>query len=121
MREIEWTPTRFGEIAPVGIFDTVEIDGCDVSRASLHNLTFIKNLELVPGCRILVSKRNMIIPHIEDNLDRGRYTDITPPVCPCCGSKTRTYSRKTSDGRTVETLHCDNPQEGLSILPARRQ
>ena len=110
MREIEWTPTRFGEIAPVGIFDTVEIDGCDVSRASLHNLTFIKNLELVPGCRILVSKRNMIIPHIEDNLDRGRYTDITPPVCPCCGSKTRTYSRKTSDGRTVETLHCDNPQ-----------
>ena len=52
----------------------------------------------------------MIIPHIEDNLDRGRYTDITPPVCPCCGSKTRTYSRKTSDGRTVETLHCDNPQ-----------
>lgn len=110
LREIEWTPTRFGEIAPVGIFDTVEIDGCDVSRASLHNLTFIKNLELVPGCRILVSKRNMIIPHIEDNLDRGRYADITPPVCPCCGSKTRTYSRKTSDGRTVETLHCDNPQ-----------
>lgn len=53
LREIEWTPTRFGEIAPVGIFDTVEIDGCDVSRASLHNLTFIKNLELVPGCRIL--------------------------------------------------------------------
>lgn len=92
LREIEWTPTRFGEIAPVGIFDTVEIDGCDVSRASLHNLTFIKNLELVPGCRILVSKRNMIIPHIEDNLDRGRYTDITPPVCPCCGSKTRTYT-----------------------------
>lgn len=110
LREIEWTPTRFGEIAPVGIFDTVEIDGCDVSRASLHNLTFIKNLELVPGCRILVSKRNMIIPHIEDNLDRGRYADITPPVCPCCGSKTRTCSRKTSDGRTVETLHCDNPQ-----------
>ena len=109
-RSIEWQTGRTGEIAPVAVFDTVEIDGCDVSRASLHNLTFIKNLELVPGCRILVSKRNMIIPHIEDNLDRGRYTDITPPVCPCCGSKTRTYSRKTSDGRTVETLHCDNPQ-----------
>lgn len=75
LREIEWTPTRFGEIAPVGIFDTVEIDGCDVSRASLHNLTFIKNLELVPGCRILVSKRNMIIPHIEDNLDRGKVVE----------------------------------------------
>ena len=42
--------------------------------------------------------------------DHPTYTDITPPFCPCCGSKTRTYSRKTSDGRTVETLHCDNPQ-----------
>lgn len=87
-RDIEWTPTRSGEIAPVGIFDTVEIDGCEVSRATLHNLTFIKNLELVPGCRILVSKRNMIIPHIEENIDRGQYHDIVPPLCPCCHSKT---------------------------------
>ena len=110
LQYIEWTPGRTGEIAPVAVFTPVEIDGCEVSRASLHNLSFIEDLELMAGNRILVSKRNMIIPHIEDNLDRGRYTDITPPVCPCCGSKTRTYSRKTSDGRTVETLHCDNPQ-----------
>jgi NAD-dependent DNA ligase len=55
------------------LFDTVEIDGCDVSRASLHDLTFIKDLELMHGCRILVSKRNMIIPHVEENLDRGRF------------------------------------------------
>lgn len=71
LQEIEWTPSRSGDLAPVAVFDSVEIDGADVSRASLHNLSFIKNLELVPGCRILVSKRNMIIPHIEDNLDRG--------------------------------------------------
>ena len=81
LRNIEWTPTRFGEIAPVGIFDPVEIDGCFVSRATLHNLTFIKELELVPGCRISVSKRNMIIPHIEENLERGHYVDAVPPVC----------------------------------------
>lgn len=116
LREIEWTPTRFGEIAPVGIFDTIEIDGCDVSRASLHNLTFIKNLELVPGCRILVSKRNMIIPHIEENLDRGQYTDIVPPNCPCCGSKTWINRRKTSDGRVVETVHCGNSTCESQIL-----
>ena len=84
LRNIEWTPTRFGEIAPVGVFDSVEIDGCSVSRATLHNLTFIKELELVPGCRISVSKRNMIIPHIEENLERGHYVDAVPPVCPCC-------------------------------------
>lgn len=116
LRKIEWTPTRFGEIAPVGIFDTIEIDGCDVSRASLHNLTFIKNLELVPGCRILVSKRNMIIPHIEENLDRGQYTDIVPPNCPCCGSKTWINRRKTSDGRVVETVHCGNSACESQIL-----
>lgn len=116
LRKIEWTPTRFGEIAPVGIFDTIEIDGCDVSRASLHNLTFIKNLELVPGCRILVSKRNMIIPHIEENLDRGQYTDIVPPNCPCCVSKTWINRRKTSDGRVVETVHCGNSACESQIL-----
>ena len=115
LREIEWTPTRFGEIAPVGIFDTVEIDGCDVSRASLHNLTFIKNLELVPGCRILVSKRNMIIPHVEENLDRGGFSmvDTIPHVCPCCGQPTRIHesSGKGENGedRIIKTLYCDNP------------
>lgn len=73
-RFIEWEPGRFGEIALVAIFDTVEIDGCSVSRAGPHNLSFIRDLELSHGCRILVSKRNMIIPHIEENLDRGHYS-----------------------------------------------
>jgi DNA ligase (NAD+) len=76
LRYIEWTPTRTGEIAPVAVFDPVEIDGCEVSRASLHNLTFIEDLGLVPGCRILVSKRNQIIPHVEENLDRGLFSFI---------------------------------------------
>ena len=115
-RSIEWQTGRSGEIAPVAMFDTVEIDGCEVSRASLHNLTFIKGLELHPGCRILVSKRNMIIPHVEENLDRGNYQDMTPQICPCCGQPTRTYSRAGDKGRIVETLHCDNPECGSRVL-----
>ena len=115
-RSIEWQTGRSGEIAPVALFDTVEIDGCEVSRASLHNLTFIKGLELHPGCRILVSKRNMIIPHVEENLDRGNYQDMTPQICPCCGQPTRTYSRAGDKGRIVETLHCDNPECGSRVL-----
>lgn len=115
-RSIEWQTGRSGEIAPVALFDTVEIDGCEVSRASLHNLTFIKELELHPGCRILVSKRNMIIPHVEENLDRGNYQDMTPQFCPCCGQPTRTYSRTGDKGRIVETLHCDNPECGSRVL-----
>ena len=116
LKDIEWTTTRFGEIAPVAIFDTVEIDGCAVSRASLHNLTFIKELELSVGCRIAVSKRNMIIPHVEENLDRGRYVDAVPPVCPCCGSQTRIRKRKGNDNRIIETVHCDNPACSSQIL-----
>ena len=116
LREIQWTTTRFGELAPVAIFDTIEMDGCDVSRASLHNLTFIKELELAIGCRIAVSKRNMIIPHVEENLDRGRYVDTAPPVCPCCGSQTRIHKRKGNDNRIIETVHCDNPACSSQIL-----
>ena len=109
-RSVEWTPGRSGEIAPVAVFDAVEIDGCCVSRASLHNISFIRDLELHPGCRILVSKRNMIIPHIEENLDRGHYADsMIPEKCPCCRNPVRIYARKGSNGRIVETLHCDNP------------
>lgn len=103
---IEWTPSRTGEITPVAVFDTVEIDGCEVSRATLHNLSFIEELELMPGCRILVSKRNMIIPHIEENLDRGRFDlqALVPKQCSCCGEPTRIH---TTPG--CKTLFCDNP------------
>lgn len=113
LQSIEWTPTRTGEIAPVAIFNTVEIDGCDVSRASLHNLSFIERLELMPGNRILVSKRNMIIPHVEENLDRGSFymEKIIPKTCPCCGQPTRIHEiRSTVEGqdKITKTLFCDN-------------
>jgi DNA ligase (NAD+) len=104
LKSIEWTPSRSGELSPVALFSPVEIDGCEVSRASLHNLTFIENLELMPGCRILVSKRNMIIPHIEDNLDRGRFNKkIFPKKCPCCGQPTR-----IRESNKTHVLRCDN-------------
>ena len=107
LRDIEWTPTRTGEISPVAVFDTVEIDGCAVSRASLHNLSFIEGLELMPGNRILVSKRNMIIPHVEENLDRGSFDlqSVIPAKCPCCGEPTRIHGGQ--EGGT-KTLFCDN-------------
>lgn len=115
LQHIEWTPTRTGEIAPVAVFDTVEIDGCEVSRASLHNLSFIEDLELTPGNRILVSKRNMIIPHVEDNMDRGGFCleEIVPHECPCCGQPTRIHASpgRAANGeeRIIRTVFCDNP------------
>jgi DNA ligase (NAD+) len=105
LRGIEWTPSRSGELSPVALFNSVEIDGCEVSRASLHNLTFIKDKELMPGCRILVSKRNMIIPHVEENLDRGRFNKriIIPNKCPSCGHPTR-----IQESNKTHVLRCDN-------------
>ena len=106
LQAIEWNPGRTGEIAPAAIFEPVEIDGCIVSRASLHNLSFIEGLELMPGNRVLVSKRNMIIPHVEENLDRGGFDigQVAPAACPCCGQPTRIH-----ENSNVKTLFCDNP------------
>lgn len=110
---IKWNPSRSGEISPVAVFQPVQIDGCEVSRASLHNLSFIEGMELKPGCRILVSKRNMIIPHVEENLDRGDFSlaEVVPDKCPCCGKTTRVHeSRSIEDGKEkiTKTLFCDN-------------
>ncbi len=121
LRSVEWNPSRSGEITPVAIFDTVEIDGCEVSRASLHNLSFIENLELMTGCRILVSKRNMIIPHVEENLDRGNFCmdKLIPHACPCCGEPTRIQiTREVIAGREhiTKTLCCDNPDCAMRHL-----
>ncbi len=119
LREIEWNPSRFGEITPVAIFDPVEIDGCEVSRASLSNVSILEELELMPGCRILVSKRNQIIPHVEGNLDREHFdrAAVIPAACPCCGAPTRIReSKPDKDGRVVKTLHCDNPDCDLRHL-----
>ena len=115
LQYIEWTPGRTGEIAPVAVFTPVEIDGCEVSRASLHNLSFIEDLELMAGNRILVSKRNMIIPHVEENLDRGGFSmaDTIPHVCPCCGQPTRIHTTKNTvngEEKVTAALFCDNEQ-----------
>lgn len=110
---IEWNPSRSGEISPVAVFRPVEIDGCEVSRASLHNLSFIEGMELMPGCRLLVSKRNMIIPHVEENLDRGRFVMklAVPGRCPCCGEPARIHENRSVENgkeKVTKTLFCDN-------------
>ena len=102
-RGIEWNTTRSGLINPTAIFDTVNIQGSDISRATLHNLSFIEELELGHGDLIEVYKANMIIPKIHDNLTRSN-TWTYPKECPCCGHPTEIYNENGS-----KTLHCTNP------------
>ena len=71
LREIEWSPSRTGLINPVAIFDPVELEGTTVSRASVHNISIMEELELGIGDRIEVYKANMIIPQIAENLTRS--------------------------------------------------
>jgi len=102
LTDVEWSVSRTGQINPVAVFNTVLIDNTDVSRASLFNVSFIRELGLNIGNRILVSKRNMIIPYIEDNLDRGMVMEI-PKICPSCSEP---VVLKT-DG-SAEVLMCTN-------------
>lgn len=111
LRSIEWTPSRFGICAPVAVMDPVIIDGCEVTHASLHNVSFIENKELAIGCRLLISKRNMIIPQVEENMDRGNYdpVQVIPSFCPCCKQPTQIReSEPDKDGKVVKVLYCDN-------------
>ena len=104
LREIEWSPSRTGLINPVAIFDTVDLEGTDVSRASLHNISYVKDMELGIGDRIKVYKANMIIPQISENLTKSGGLSI-PEICPACGGRTEI---KNDNG--TETLNCVNPK-----------
>lgn len=100
--EIEWSPSRTGLINPVAIFEPVELEGTTVSRASVHNISIVEELELGIGDRITVYKANMIIPQIAENLTRSRMLHI-PEKCPVCGEKT--IIKQQND---VKALYCVN-------------
>ena len=102
--EIEWSPSRTGLINPVAVFEPVELEGTTVSRASVHNISIMEELELGIGDEIQVYKANMIIPQIAENLTRSGVKDI-PKVCPVCGGAT-----KISMENETKTLYCTNPK-----------
>ena len=100
---IEWSASRTGLINPVAVFEPVELEGTTVSRASVHNISIMEDLELGAGDRITVYKANMIIPQIADNLTRSGVRDI-PEKCPVCQGPTQIRSIGE-----VKSLYCTNP------------
>ena len=103
LEQIEWSPSRTGLINPVAIFTPVELEGSTVSRASVHNISIMRKLELGIGDRIRVYKANMIIPQIAENLTRSSNLEI-PEICPACGQEARVIREND-----VEALYCMNP------------
>ena len=103
LREVEWSASRTGLLNPVAIFAPVELEGTTVSRASVHNLSIVRQLRLGIGDTLTVFKANMIIPQVLENKTGSASLEI-PAVCPVCGGATEI---RTSD-EDVETLVCPN-------------
>lgn len=104
LKYIEWSPSRTGLINPVAVFEPVELEGTTVSRASVHNISIMEELELGSGDRIKVYKANMIIPQISENLTKSGIDDL-PKECPVCGHATEV---RAENG--IKTLYCPNSQ-----------
>ena len=104
LKEIEWSPSRTGLINPVAVFEPVELEGTTVSRASVHNVSIVEELELGIGDHIMVYKANMIIPQISENLTKSGMNPV-PEHCPACGEHT-----EINNDHGVKTLFCANPE-----------
>lgn len=103
LKDIEWGMGRTGQLTPVALFNDVFLDGTTVNRASLHNVTILKELHLGIGDEVTVYKANEIIPQLRDNLTRSNTITI-PSNCPVCGSLTKIEKENNS-----EVLTCTNP------------
>ena len=120
--DLEYTMGKTGVLSPVAIYKTIEIDGAECSRASLHNLnTLTSLLGEYPyiGQKIKIFKANQIIPQISGAIraeeilgaDPGYYLNdleikflFPPKECPICGAPTEI---KESDSGTIE-LYCSS-------------
>lgn len=110
LKDIKWQVSRYGKITPVAIFNTVDIDGSEVSKASLHNVSIFESLKLGINDIITVYKANMIIPQIDENLTCSNTFEV-PKVCPICGEKV-----KLRNENGVKVLYCINKNCSCRIL-----
>ncbi|MCL2188495.1 MAG: NAD-dependent DNA ligase LigA [Defluviitaleaceae bacterium] len=121
LSHIEWNTSRTGLINPVAVFAPVELEGTSVSRASVHNVSILRALQLHAGDKISVYKANMIIPQVAENLTRGSVpedentisTVEIPAQCPVCGSATEVVS-----GPSGDALYCMGTQCAAQRLRA---
>ena len=109
--DIEWTMGKTNTLTPTAIFETVNIDGTDVSKASLHNISIIKKLGLTNNCTVRVYKANQIIPQIDSCLQDGDSAIKIPKYCPVCGGETEVVTENAS-----EVLMCKNPNCSGKLL-----
>ena len=103
LTDIEWNTSKTGLVNPVAIFEPVDLNGAITTRATLHNITYIKDMMFGIGDRIRVYRSNMVIPKVHDSIDKSGNFNI-PSKCPICGQPTRIIKENDS-----EVLICENP------------
>ena len=111
LQYIDWTMGKTGVLTPTAVFDSIEIDGTEINRASLHNISIIKSLGLTNGCTVRVYKANQIIPQIDSCEQDGDGEIEIPSVCPICGGLTSIQKENDS-----EVLVCTNPECSGKLL-----
>ena len=115
LKYIDWTMGKTGQLTPTAVFDTIEIDGTDVSRASLHNISIIKKLNLTNHCTVNIYKANQIIPQI-DSCEKDGDGDISiPPICPICGEPTEIVKDNDSEVLMCTNLNCSGKKLGQFV------
>ena len=110
LRNIEWNTSKTGLVNPVAVFDETVIDGTGITRATLHNVSYIENLQLGIGDRIQIYKANKIIPKVHNNLTRSNTWEL-PDKCPNCGGDVEIHNENGS-----KTLHCTNDNCPAKLL-----
>jgi DNA ligase (NAD+) len=110
LNDIEWNTSKTGLINPVAVFEAVDLDGAITTRATLHNISYIENLQLGIGDTIQVYRANMVIPKVHSNLTMSNTWKL-PDKCPCCGGDVEMHNENES-----KTLHCINPDCKAKLL-----
>ena len=110
LEDIEWNTSKTGLINPIAKFKETVIDGASVTRATLHNISYIENLQLGIGDKIRIYKANKIIPKVHDNLTRSNTWKL-PNKCPDCGGNVEVHNENGS-----KTLHCINDNCPAKLL-----
>lgn len=110
LKDIEWNTSKTGLINPVAVFEPVDLDGAITTRATLHNISYIEDLQLGMRDTIQVYRANMVIPKVHDNLTRSNTWKL-PDKCPCCGGNVEIHNENER-----KTLHCMNPDCKAKLL-----
>lgn len=110
LKDIEWNTSKTGLINPVAIFEPVDLDGATTTRATLHNISYIEELQLGIGDTIQVYRANMVIPKVHNNMTKSNTWKL-PVKCPCCGGNVEIHNENGS-----KTLHCINDNCNAKLL-----